>query len=149
MPVIYLECVLKVGDFGHISSWPRILASATNKCMRSSMKIGQPRLLCKVLRDAIKGCRHTQNHNSLKQKLYVVIKRTGLVNKGQNMLHKLCLDAKSIRGHILLASIQIGVYKYVFIWWANFASIVHPMKLRCSFTSKPMAWYWILNCGCK
>ena len=35
------------------------------------------------------------------------------MNKGQNMLHQLSLDAP--HGHILLASTVVGVYKYVFI----------------------------------
>ena len=41
---------------------------------------------------AFKGGRHTQNQRSLKQTHYFSRKRTSLVNKGQNMLHKLSLQ---------------------------------------------------------
>ena len=37
------------------------------------------------------------------------------------MLRKLSFDANS--GHILLASIGIGVYKYSFIWRANIVRV--------------------------
>ena len=38
MPVVYSECVLKVGDSGHFSSWlsADILTIATNKRMHNS-----------------------------------------------------------------------------------------------------------------
>ena len=41
-PVVYLDCVLKVGDSGHFSVRLKadILTSATDRRLRSSMKIG-------------------------------------------------------------------------------------------------------------
>ena len=38
------------------------------------------------------------------------------------MLHKFSLDANSI-ANIVLANIGIGVYKYIFIWPVNFATL--------------------------
>ena len=69
---------------------------------------------------------YTEPTQSLKQTCYFARNMTSLVNKGQNMLHKL--------SHILLA--RIRAYKYIFIWRANFARISYTNKLRCCVFNK-------------
>ena len=92
-----------------------MLISEIDKRMHSYMKIRQPRLLGRI-----KGGRYTQNQRKVSNMFCFVRKRASLVNKDQHMLRKLSLNANSIA---ILANIRIGVYKYTFIWQANFARL--------------------------
>ena len=71
------------------------------------------RVLCAWSDCCFQGC--------LKQMCYFTTKRTSLVNKGQNTLHMLSLDANSIA--ILHWQYRICAHKYIFIWRANFSRL--------------------------
>ena len=89
MPVAYSESVLKLGDSGQFSIKLRAdMDGLTNKCMHSSMKSVNLHYHCDIL--------YTQPTHRLNQTGCYVRKRTSLVNKGQNMLHKLSFEANSM-----------------------------------------------------